>query len=238
MHETEFIKLYRVTPEIVMELTNTLRERLEHRRLGALSPERQVLTALRFYAVGCYQGSIGEQWDIAISQPSVSCCIRRVTDAMNDILLRRWVKFPMTDVDRHRAREKFRFARQPFVGAIGAIDCTYINIKAPEIHEEAYVNHWGDHALNVQVICDPDLKILNVNARYPGARHDAYIWSNSPVRRIMERKFNNGKRNTWLIGDDRYTLEPWLMTPLKREVPNTPRFRYNEDLCSSRSCVE
>lgn len=28
------------------------------------------------------------------------------------------------------------------------------------------------------------------------------------------------------------------MTPLKYERPNTPRFRYNEDLCSARSCVE
>lgn len=39
-------------------------------------------------------------------------------------------------------------------------------------------------------------------------------------------------------GDDGYTLEPWLMTPLKHEVPNTPRFRYNDDLCSARCCVE
>lgn len=39
-------------------------------------------------------------------------------------------------------------------------------------------------------------------------------------------------------GDDGYTLEPWLMTPLKNEVPNTLRFRYNDDLCSARCCVE
>lgn len=71
---------------------------------------------------------------------------------MNDILLRQWVKFPITDVDHHRAREKFRVALQPFVDAIGTIDCTYINIIAPTVHEEAYVNHWGDHTLNVQVV--------------------------------------------------------------------------------------
>ncbi|XP_025152738.1 putative nuclease HARBI1 [Harpegnathos saltator] len=87
-------------------------------------------------------------------------------------------------------------------------------------------------------ICDPELKILNVNARYPGTRHDAYIWSNSPIHRIMERRFNNGERNTWLIGDDGYNLEPWLMTPLKHEIPGSPRFRYNNNLCSARSCVE
>lgn len=39
-------------------------------------------------------------------------------------------------------------------------------------------------------------------------------------------------------GDDSYSLEPWLMTPLKHEIPGTPRFQYNEDLCSARSCVE
>jgi len=28
------------------------------------------------------------------------------------------------------------------------------------------------------------------------------------------------------------------MIPLKHEIPNMPRFRYNEDLCSARACVE
>lgn len=108
---------------------------------------------MRFYAVGCYQGAIGEHWDITISQPSVSRCVRGVTDGINELLLRQWVKFPMTDMDRSIAREKFRTAPQPFLNTIGAIDCTYINIKGSQIHEEAYVNHWGDHALNVQVVC-------------------------------------------------------------------------------------
>jgi len=59
----------------------------------------------------------------------------------------------MTDIERFKAKEIFRTAPQPFVGAIGAIDCTYINILAPRLHEEAYVNHWDDHTLNVQVVC-------------------------------------------------------------------------------------
>lgn len=46
-----------------------------------------------------------------------------------------------------------------FEGAIGAIDCTHINILAPKIHEEAYANHHGNHSLNVQAIVDPELKI-------------------------------------------------------------------------------
>ncbi|XP_018347303.1 PREDICTED: uncharacterized protein LOC108751569 [Trachymyrmex septentrionalis] len=68
------------------------------------------------------------------------------------------------------------------------------------------------------------------------ACYDAYIWSNSPIRHIMEQRFRNGERNTWLIGDDGYGLESWLMT-LKNEIPSSPRFCYN-NLCSARSCVE
>lgn len=75
-----------------------------------------------------------------------------MTKAINDLLLRRWVRFPMTDIERFAAKEKFRTASQPFMGAIGAIDCTHINILAPRQHEEAYVNHWGDHTLNVQAV--------------------------------------------------------------------------------------
>jgi len=58
----------------------------------------------------------------------------------------------MTNADRNKAREEFKNAPQPFEGAIGAIDCTYINILAPKDHEEAYVNHHGNRSLNVQAV--------------------------------------------------------------------------------------
>lgn len=87
-----------------------------------------------------------------ISQPSVSRSISSVTNAINQRLLRRWVKFPMTAIERQKAREKFEAAPQPFKGTLGAIDCTHVNILAPNVHEEAYVNHHGNHSLNVQAV--------------------------------------------------------------------------------------
>jgi len=52
----------------------------------------------------------------------------------------------MTAIESDKAREKFLNAPQAFEGAIGAIDCTHINIIAPKNHEEAYVNHHGNHS--------------------------------------------------------------------------------------------
>ncbi|XP_036340845.1 putative nuclease HARBI1 [Rhagoletis pomonella] len=236
---SEFRKLYRVGPETAMELIQRLEIQLKGKRITSISAEKQVLCTLRFYATGCYQRPVGEQWGISMSQSSISRCIHRVTDAINSGLFFEEVKFPMTQVDRQAAKEVFASAPAPFVGGtIGAVDCTHVSILGPKTHEEAYVNHHGYHSINVQMICDPNLKILNVNARFPGARHDSYIWSSCPVRRVMQRAFDNGNRNMLLIGDSGYPFEPWLMTPLPNQPEGTPKFRYNEALCKAQNPVE
>ncbi|XP_067645898.1 putative nuclease HARBI1 [Eurosta solidaginis] len=239
LNATEFRKLYRLTPDLAHDIISQLDGLLRGTRITAISTEKQVITALRFFATGCYQRPVGEQWGISMSQSSVSRCIHRVTNAINHSLFFDKVKFPMTQIERQAAKEVFSASPAPFVGGtIGAIDCTHVSIMSPRNHEEAYVNHHGYHSINVQMICDPNLKILNVNAKFPGARHDAFIWSSSAVRRVKQRNFENGSRNMFLIGDSGYPLEPWLMTPLPNQPEGSPKFRYNEVLCKARNPVE
>ncbi|XP_060846562.1 putative nuclease HARBI1 [Rhopalosiphum padi] len=195
----EFMGAFRLSQQLVINIIDALRTSLQHKRTSGLSPELQVLVCLHFYAQESYQKGLGGNSILNISQPSVSRCIHYVTEAINQRLLRKWIKFPMTGAERQRARENFAHAPQSFEGTIGAIDCTYIHILAPRQHEEAYVNHHGKHSLNVQDIVNSKLQVLNINARYPGARNDSYIWSMSPVRRGMEYHYNNGERQTWLI---------------------------------------
>ncbi|XP_036319940.1 putative nuclease HARBI1 [Rhagoletis pomonella] len=199
LDEGQFKRLFRLTPNLVYEIIDKIGSRLE-----ALSAEKQVLAALRFYATGCYQRPVGEQWGLSMSQSSISRSIHRVTDAINETMFMENVRYPMAVVERQVARSIFSAAREPFDGAIGAIDCTH----RPKDHEEAYINHHGYHSINVQMVCDPNLKILNVNARFPGARHDAYIWNASAVRRAMKRAYDRGDHNTFIIGDLGYPLEP------------------------------
>lgn len=55
----------------------------------------QVLTTLRFLASGSYQNDIGHNIYMAISQPSVSRCIKHVTTILNTPeVFNTWVKFP------------------------------------------------------------------------------------------------------------------------------------------------
>lgn len=55
LHDDEFIKLYRLSPDIVIELTNVLRSRLEIQRISGINPERQILITLHsFYKIVFY----------------------------------------------------------------------------------------------------------------------------------------------------------------------------------------
>lgn len=46
---------------------------------------------------------------------------------------------------------------------------------------EEFRNRKGYFSLNVQAVCDADLRLMNVVARWPGSAHDA-IFKNSVLR--------------------------------------------------------
>lgn len=54
-------------------------------------------------------------------------------------------------------------------------------------------------------ICDYDMKFININARYPGSTHDAYIWRNSKVFTHLKESFRPNQHN-WLVGKYSETL--------------------------------
>ncbi|XP_028049401.1 putative nuclease HARBI1 isoform X2 [Monomorium pharaonis] len=84
----EFIDYFRLTPEIVIQVTDAVRADLQNQRITGLEPEIKVLTAIQFYAQGSYQRSVGNQFQFNVSQTTTSRCIHAVTDAINLRLLR------------------------------------------------------------------------------------------------------------------------------------------------------
>nr|CAI5838136.1 unnamed protein product [Callosobruchus analis] len=79
-----------------------------------------------------------------------------------------------------------------FPGVLGAIDCTHVAILPPHEEEHNYLNRKNFIPRTYRWICDNDLKILNVNAQYPGATHDSFIWSQSAVKQHLEAAYNEG----------------------------------------------
>lgn len=45
------------------------------------------------------------------------------------------------------------------------------------------------------------MKIINVNARYPGSTNDAFIWQNSNVNRFLRDFHMAGHKDYFLLGE-------------------------------------
>ncbi|KAL4706378.1 hypothetical protein ACJJTC_018477 [Scirpophaga incertulas] len=86
------------------------------------------------------------------------------------------------------------------------------------------------------MICDCELTILNVNARYPGSTHDAFIWKSSAARQHLIQM--QDVTDTWVLGDSGYPLEPWLLTPILYASPGSRKAKYTEQHIRSRNAIE
>jgi len=56
---------------------------------------------------------------------------------------------------------------------------------------QAYrINRKHFHSINVQIICDADMLLTNVVARWPGSTHDSFILRHSSVGRRLLGTFD------------------------------------------------
>lgn len=62
---------------------------------------------------------------------------------------------------------------------------------------EVFRNRKGYFSINVQAVCDSQLRIRNIVARWPGSAHDSTIFANSRLRALFE---NNNYPNCVLLG--------------------------------------
>ncbi|CAH0405396.1 unnamed protein product [Chilo suppressalis] len=239
--DRDFKSNYRLTKDLARQLIEMLRPLMRPaRRSSDLSVETKVLVALNFFAKGSYQSSIGNHKNAQIAQGTVSNCLTEVTDALNHpSIFGQWVKFPSNIAEMMAISQQFyEIYRLP--GVVGCIDCTHVAIHPPpnnEQYEEAiYVNRKGYHSINTQLICDANLRIINVNALFPGGTHDSFIWNQSNVLPVMEQLHRNGTGRFYLIGDSGYGLRRWLHTPIQE--PQGAEQNYNDAFKSARATIE
>ncbi|XP_045541246.1 putative nuclease HARBI1 [Papilio machaon] len=122
-----------------------------------------------------------------------------------------------------------------FPRVVGAVDCTHIKINSPGgSNSELFRNRKGYFSLNVQVVCDSNLVIRNIIARWPGSVHDSTIFNDSPLCAQFER----GDFGTMvLLGDSGYPCRPYLLTPLLNPLTHAEE-AYNQSQIKTRNLIE
>ncbi|XP_072301499.1 putative nuclease HARBI1 [Eucyclogobius newberryi] len=214
----------------ILYLVELLRESLSRRtqRSRAISPEVQILAALGFYTSGSYQTSMGDT--IGISQASMSRCVSNVTKALVE-KASQFITFFRDESSRDQSVAMFERAAG-FPGVLGVLDFVQVAIKAPNSEDQSYVNKKGFHSVGVQLVCDSRGLLLSAETHWPGALRDYDVLQRSALYKIME-DLDEG----WLLGDSRYPLRKWLMTPV--DYPECPaEFRYNLSHSTTHEIVD
>lgn len=206
-----------------------------------MSPEDKVLLTLRYYATGSMLIVCGDF--IGIHKSTASRIVKLVSHNIA-ILRPQFVNSPNNENDLKKVKQDFyNIAKFPTV--IGALDCTHVKIKSPGgDNAEVYRNRKNFFSINVQTICDANLKIQDIVARWPGSSHDSTIFNNSEIRRKLEI---SEMRDCVLVADSGYAQRNYVMTLVGS--PNTvidpasgiyeeAVAKYNESLIRTRNTVE
>lgn len=232
-NDEEFKYRYRFSKNSVMDMLNIFGHELEPptRRNKSLSSLNQLLIALRFYATGAFQQLLGDHNNVAKS--TICRTIKRVSQKIA-ALKPVYIKMPRMD-EIPSVKSSF-YAIRHFPGVIGAIDCTHVRIQSPGGNNaELFRNRKGYFSLNIQAVCDSNLRIRNIISRWPGSVHDSTIFNDCPLKVDLEHGlYGNG---SYLLGDNGYACKKYLLTPFLN--PNgAAEEAYNAAHIATRNTVE
>ncbi|XP_064474017.1 putative nuclease HARBI1 [Ornithodoros turicata] len=241
--DEEFMRMYRLTKPVVRWLCDQLRStlRAKRRTRTALSVERQILIALRFYATGSFQVAVASDRHMAVTQSTISKALFKVTNAVLLQLAPLWIRFP-TEPDEIREVMRAFKTKWRLPGLIGCVDGSVIGILAPsersgQYQKSAFFCRKQYFAINAMIVCDASMRITSMDCSFSGGAHDAYVWRHSELKCELSRRHSDEPR--FLLGDSGYPLQPWLLTPLPGDPPpNTPEARYNRRHKAARGIVE
>ncbi|VDI29494.1 Hypothetical predicted protein [Mytilus galloprovincialis] len=201
LDDYDIVRKYRLSGPLIIDLCRMFGNDLKRptMRSRAFPVSLQIMVALRFYSTGSFQLVNADVHNI--SKSSVSNITRDVTQCLVGVC-QQYVVIPTDPVELQSVMQGF-YNVANFPNVVGAIDGTHIRIRAPSVDEHIYVNRKHYHSVNVQGVCDSDMKFMNIVAKRPGATHDAFIWANSNNSEMFEnRTIGHG----WLLCDNGYPL--------------------------------
>ncbi|KFM74160.1 putative nuclease HARBI1, partial [Stegodyphus mimosarum] len=241
--DKDFKENFRITRTTFNYICGKLRSQLvkKHVVRKPISVERRVAIALSKL------GSCGELRTIAnlfgVARSTACTIVAEVCSALSKEFK---ITFPQ-NYDLQMIAQRF-YDNGGLPGCCGAIDGSYIPIKAPNKCEKDYFCRKQFFSIIVQAVVDDRLRFVNLNIGWPGSVHDARVFRNSNLFRAgeMNKLFSptniqlrnhNGNVKPFLVGDQAYPLLNWLMKPHGGHL-NAERALFNKKLSTSRINVE
>ena len=128
-------------------------------------------------------------------------------------------------------------------GCLGSIDGWLVAILCPTLAEVnnpgKYFSRKGFYAINVQVICDKNKRILWRSIGQIGSIHDSRAFNISKLATYLKNNVDTFIRSKlYFVGDSAYALRPYLLTPYDNATPLSKQDTFNYFLSRNRIYVE
>ncbi|XP_004205687.2 uncharacterized protein LOC101241637 [Hydra vulgaris] len=221
MEECEFKEHFRVNRNtfnfLVYELhpllgktTTTFRE--------PISVVKRVAVALHYLA-SCEEYR-GVSSLFGIGKSIANLIVHEFINAVNDILLPKYVKFPLSVENLIKHSRDFE-AILGFQKCIGAVDGRHIPIFAPKDQAISYYNYKGWYSIVLFSVVDCRYRFIYTSVGSPGRNNDSYIFQNSSLKAILEsslfdkccKELGDSLIPLCLIGDSAFPLTRHLLKP-------------------------
>lgn len=160
-------------------------------------------------------------------------------DALLYLYFKSVVKLPASEEARKSLSDLFK-EKNGIDGQLGAVDGLLVHIHLPPGTKNArkYQCYKSYYAMNMQAVAGPNGEYLYVNIGHAGATGDGCAIRGSKFWKMNERNvFKHTDGYHW-IGDNAYSLMPWLMCPYADAALGSQQDVYNLTLSKARQVIE
>ena len=235
--------LQRITPAIARIPNNY---RAPGRPGSQLEPGLMLAVTLRYLASGSMFTDL--QWGFRLAPNTISEVVREVCQAIVDQFWDEFIVTPSTEVQWRAIADAFRL-RWNCHHALGAIDGKHVAIQKPPHAGSEFYNYKKFHSIIILAVVDANYKFIWLDIGTNGAAGDAQIWNNSGLKLGLSTNRLNlpppeplpGDTTDipfYLIGDDAFALEEFLMKPYAQRNLTREERIFNYRLSRARRVVE
>ncbi|XP_035916829.1 putative nuclease HARBI1 [Anopheles stephensi] len=213
-----------------------------------LSPKTPALSsstrlAAAIYVLGSGKGYGSAAVKFGMDSSVVHDSVRMFCRAVMKVFRKQVIAMPLDDDCIKQAVLEF----EEFVGIpqmCGVVGCLHVPIKPPSKELTKYVNSKGWSSIILQAVVDCNGRFVDVSCEHPGQTKPADMLINSTLYQRMEQleaptaAVGNSNVTPFLLGDCKYPLLPWLITPYSTgECMSTAERSFNVYAAKGRSCI-
>ncbi|KAG5873039.1 hypothetical protein JTB14_036206 [Gonioctena quinquepunctata] len=202
-----------------------------------ISPRLQLLSVIWLLATPDSFRSVGDRFGMGKS--SLWDSFLRVITILEDIAPE-VIQWPSENDLATITAKYYRISRNQLKNVVGAIDGSYIPIKAPKENKTSYITRKCNYAITLQAICDCNLRFLDCYTGWPGSVSDSRIFKHSFIyKNIMRNRQKYLPDNHFIVADKAYPTLSWCIPPyIDNGVLTLRETKFNTTISRVRQTIE